>query len=162
MNKKPVSKKIKELEKKLEECEKEKQEYIEGWQRAKADYLNSRRNDDIRMKEIIKNSNEELILNILPILDNLELAEKNLPENLKENDFVKGVIQIKKQFQDVLKNEGVEEIKSCGENFDPNLHTAVEEIEKKDAESGTIAEEIQKGYTLNGKVIRSSRVKTIK
>jgi len=154
--------KIKELEEKIKKCEEEKSEYLTGWQRARADYLNFKKSETERIREIIENANEELILKILPILDNLELAEEGLPEDLKDNDYTKGILQIKRQFQDVLKQEGIEEIKAVGEKFDPNFHDVVEEVEKKGITPGTIIKEIQKGYTLNGKVIRPSKVKVSK
>lgn len=154
--------KIKELKEKIERCEGEKSEYLAGWQRARADYLNFKKNEIERIEEIIKNANEELILKILPILDNLELAEANLSNSSRESDYIKGVLQIKKQFLDILKREGVEEIKTIGERFDPNFHDVVEEIEKKGVDAGIIIKEIQKGYTLNGKVIRPSKVRVSK
>lgn len=150
---------IKKLRERLQKCEKERVDFLTGWQRTKADYLNARKDEIEKIKTIIKGANEELVLKILPVLDNLELAEKNLPKDLKEEDFTKGIVQIKKQFLDILKQEGVEEIKAMGEKFDPNFHDVIEEIEKKDISSGIIIEEIKKGYTLNGRVIRPSKVR---
>jgi len=152
--------KIEEFKKKIEECEKEKEEYLACWKRAKADYLNYKKSEAEKIERIIKNANEELIFEILPVLDNLELAEKNLPGESKEDDFVKGVIQIKKQLKDALAREGLEEIETKDKEFDPNVHEVVEEVKKENISSGIIIEEIKKGYKLNGKVIRPSKVKT--
>ena len=151
-----------DLKKKLEECQKKKDEYLAGWQRARADFLNYEKEEMERIKEILKYGNENLILKILPILDNFYLIEKKLPENLKNDENLKGVLQIKTQFQDFLKNQGIEEIKTIGEKFDPNFQEVVQEIEKADCESGTVIEETQKGYILNGKVLRPAKVKVAK
>jgi len=150
---------IKEIQKKLEESEKKAAEYLTGWQRARADFLNYKKEEMARIGEFLKYATEEFILKILPILDNFNVAEKNLPENLKNEKNVRGVLQIKTQLEDFLKSQGVEEIKSLGEKFNPNLHEVVEEIEVKDGKSGIIIEEIQKGYKLYGKVIRPAKIK---
>jgi len=147
---------------KLKRCEEMRNEYLAGWQRAKADLLNYKKDEAERVGKILKFSAEEMILGILPILDNFNLAEKGLSKELKENEHIKGILQIKKQFKEILRKQGVEEIKTINEKFDPNFHEAVEEIEKKGFEKGIIVEEIQKGYILNNKVIRPARVKVSK
>ena len=105
---------------------------------------------------------EELILKILPILDSLEKAETQIPLDFKDNEWVEGISQVRIQLQDFLKKEGVEEIKTIGERFDPNFHEALEKVEVKNKEVGKIVKEIQKGYTLNNKVIRPAKVKITK
>ena len=120
-----------DLKKKLEECEKKATEYLAGWQRARADLLNYKKEEMERIGELLKYASEEFVLKILPILDNFEVVEKKLPENLKKDDNIKGLLQIKIQFQGFLKSLGVEEIKAVGEKFDANLHEAVEEIEEE-------------------------------
>jgi len=153
---------LKELKQKLQDCEKLKAEYLAGWQRARADFLNYKKGDLQRIGEIVKYADTGLILKLLPILDNFELAEKQLPERLKKDKNIKGLLQIKNQLQDFLKAQGVEEIKALGEEFDPNLHEVVGEVEIEDKKSGLIVEEIQKGYKLKGKIIRPGRVKITK
>ena len=153
---------IKEYQKLLEKCEKEKKEYLEGWKRERADFLNYKKDEMERIEGLIKYANEELILKFLPILDNLEIAEKNISENLKENEEVKGLLQIKTQILDFLKSQGLSEIKALGELFDPHFHEAIDEIEDKEKDSGIIIEEVRKGYLLNNKVLRPSRVKIVK
>jgi len=153
---------IEELKKKLEECEKLKSEYLAGWQRARADLLNYKKDEIERIDELIKYADVGIILKILPILDNFEIVEKNLPENLKNDKNIKGILQIKTQLQDFFKNQGLEEIKTVGERFDPNLHEIVEEVEKKDCQPGTVIEEIQKGYKIQDRLWRPARVKISK
>jgi molecular chaperone GrpE len=154
--------KIEELKKKGEECQKQKDEYLAGWQRARADFLNYKKEEMERFKEVLKYGNENLILKILPILDNFEKAEREIPDVQKNDKFLEGLFQIKTQIQDFLKNHGVEEIKTIGEKFDPNFMEVVGEVEVKDKKSGTMIEETQKGYLLNGKVIRPAKVKVAK
>jgi len=150
-----------ELNKKLEECEKKASEYLTGWQRARADLLNYKKEEMERVGEFLKYANEEFVSKLLPILDNFTEAEKSIPDD-KKDDYSKGFSQIKKQLEDFLKNQGVEEIKSIGEKFDPNLHEAIEEVELKNKEKGLIVEEVQKGYKINGRLLRPAKVKIIK
>ncbi len=151
-----------EVKRQLEECEKKAAEYLAGWQRERADFLNYKKEEMERIGELIGYSREEMILRILPILDNFDVIEKKLPENLKNDNNVKGVLQIKKQLLDFLKANGVEEIKSVGEKIDLNFHEAVEQVENEDKKSGEILEEIQKGYKINGRLLRPAKVKIIK
>ena len=147
---------------KLEKCQKEKDEYLAGWQRARADFLNYKKEEIERLKKVMEYGSEELILKIFPILDSLEKAETQIPLDFKDNEWVEGISQVRIQLQDFLKKEGVEEIKTIGERFDPNFHEALEKVEVKNKEAGKIVKEIQKGYTLNNKVIRPAKVKITK
>lgn len=153
---------IEELKKKLEECEKLKNEYLTGWQRERADFLNYKRDEWERLEGILKFAGEGLILKILPILDNFEIVTKKLPEDLKSNENVKGLLQIKAQLQNFIKSQGVEEIESLGKKFDPNLMEIFEVVAKSGVNSGIVIEEIQKGYKIHGKVLRPARVKISK
>lgn len=153
---------LEELKKKLEECQKQKDEYLAGWQRARADFLNYKKEEIERIEKILKYAGVELILKFLPILDNFDLAEKKLPENLKTDINIKGILQLKNQILDFFKKQGVEKIKTVGKKFDLNFHEAIEEIKKGGIESGIILEEIQKGYTLHDKVLRPAKVKVAK
>ncbi len=147
---------------KLEKCQKEKDEYLAGWQRARADFLNYKKQEIERLKEIMEYGSQGLILKILPILDSLEKAETQIPLDFRNNEWVKGISQVKSQLQDFLRKEGVKEIKTIGEKFDPNFHEALEKIRVENKEPGRVIKEIQKGYTLNNKVIRPAKVKITK
>ncbi len=154
--------KAKKLEKKLENCEKQKKEYLAGWQRQRADFINYKKNELEKISELIKYANSGLILKLLPVLDNFDVAEKKLSKKAKENKDIKGLFQIKNQVKDILKSQKVEEIKSLGKKFDPSIHEIVEVVEMKNKESGIIIDEIQKGYTINGKILRPAKVKVNK
>ena len=156
-----ADKKVKKIKEQLKTCEKERAEYLAGWQRAKADYINLQREHEQKIADYFKFANEGLILEILPILDSFDAAIKYDP---KSPEAI-GLSQIYNQFKSVLKNNGLEQIKALGEKFDPKFHEAVDAIEIQHGtypelvEGGTIIEEVQKGYKLHGKVIRASKVK---
>jgi len=155
-----------------EDLEKQKAEYLAGWQRERADFLNYKKEEMERIGQLIGYAKEELILEILPLMDNFELATRLRPDDGtsarqgKNDKIFEGFVQIKNQFQDFLKSLGVEEIKAVGEIFDPKLHEIVEEAEPFDAaqgqKSGVIFEEVQKGYKSNGRLLRPAKVKIIK
>lgn len=161
------------LQKQLAECQKQKDEYLAGWQRARADFLNHKKEELERLESFLRHAEEEFILRLLPILDNFNLAEK-LSEQLKpekgteEKDLsdyeksLQGFLQIKRQLEELIKTHEVEEIKTAGEKFDPNFHEAIEQLNVKETASGTIVEEIQKGYKINDRVLRPARVKVAK
>ncbi len=156
-----------ELEKKLEECGKQKEEYLKGWQRERADFLNYKKEEVEKISEMVKYAEVSFIFKIISILDNFYLAEKQLPEELKGNDNVKGLMQIGKQLEDSLKKYGVEQIECLNHKFDPQFHEALEMVEahegdKEKKDSGIIIEEVKKGYLMDGKIIRPSQVKVVK
>ena len=135
----------------LEECKKQKDEYLAGWQRERADFLNYKKEEMERMGELLKYFGERMVLKLLPILDNFEIADKTLPEDLRNNDNIKGLLQIKNQILEFLKNQGVEEIKTTGEKFDTSLMEAVEKPEEE-----------RKGYTISGRLLRVAKVRVAK
>ncbi len=153
---KDFSEKIKKLKSKLKSCQKEKAEYLAGWQRAKADLINYKKEQENKISEYYKFANEGLILEVLPVLDSFEQALKHISKPEKEN-----IQQIYKQLKNILKTNGVEEIPVIGKKFNPEFHEAVEEV-KSNKKSGVIIEEVQRGYKLHGKTIRASRVKVSK
>jgi len=152
-----IDKKIKKAKDKLHLCEQERAEYLAGWQRAKADLINYKREQEAKISDIFKFANEGLIYEVLPVLDSFELAIKHPPVGGQADN---GLQQLYNQLKNILKSQGLEEIKAIGEKFNPEFHEAIEAVEGKD--SGIIVEEIQKGYKLNNKVIRASKVKIIK
>ncbi|OGZ79139.1 MAG: nucleotide exchange factor GrpE [Candidatus Staskawiczbacteria bacterium RIFOXYB1_FULL_37_44] len=137
------------------------EEYLNGWKRERADFLNYKKEEMEKISSLVKYANEELILKLLPVLDNLCLAEKHIPDN---KEFAEGFLQIKKQLSDFLQKEGIEPIRTIGEAFNPEFMEVVEEVSDDSGlkEIGTVIEEIQRGYTLHGKLIRVARVKISK
>lgn len=130
-------------------------------QRIQADFENYKKRSQKEKEEFASFANTGLILQILPVLDNFRLATKHLPKNLENDNWAQGVLQIEKQLEQIMKDEGVEEIKSVGEKFNPLIHEAMEQLDS-DKETGTIIEEVQRGYKLKDKIIRHAKVKVSK
>lgn len=143
----------------FDKIKKERDEYLDGWQRARAELINYKK-DEAKRFEIFRNfANEMIIRDLITILDSFDLAIAALE---KEGKAEKGMYLIKSQIEDALKNYGLEKlIVSVGQVFDPALHEAVATIES-DKLSNTIIEEVERGYTLRGKLIRPARVKVAK
>ncbi len=154
--------KLEELKKRFEECQKLRDEYLAGWQRARADFINYKREETERLKKFFEIEKTEIILKILPILDNFQKAKKELSRSKENLNYLEGLSQIEKQFQKFLKEQGIEEIKTKEEKFDPNFHQAIEEVKTKGKKTGEILEIIQKGYKLKGRVIRPAKVRVAK
>lgn len=149
--------KIKKLEERLKKCQEAKEEYLTGWQRAKADLINARKDDEKYNQEFAKFANFVLISDILPVLDSFDLALKGRDDS----NFTQGITLIKMQLEGVMKKYGLEPMKTIGEKSNLQFHEIVGETESK-KEKGIIIEEVQKGYLLNGKVLRPARVKISK
>lgn len=123
------------------------EEYLNNWKRAQADLINYKKEEMQRIGELIKFGNERLILEILDLMANLELADKHIQDD--------GLKNILKQFEILLKNYGVERIAVVGQKFDPAIH---EMVVPPDDGAGDSLVEIRPGYTMHGKVIRPARV----
>jgi len=155
----------------LEVCKKKCEEYLNSWKREHADFLNYKKDEAERTGFLAKYAKEDTFLKIIPILDSIDLAEKQLPEKLKKGlegskqsiEWTKGFLQIQNQIKEFLKKDGIEEIKTLGEKFNPEIMEAVgEETSDKQQATGMVIEELQKGYMMNGKVLRPARIKISK
>lgn len=152
---------LKKLREKLKTCEKEKKDYLDGWQRMRADFANARKEEETRRGEMIKFAAEGLVDDLIPVLDSFSMAfgNKEAWEKVDAN-WRKGVEYIYAQMYSILESRGLTEIGKVGEQFDPRLHVAIEEIPTpSEKEADTVAEVIQKGYRLHNKVIRPAKVK---
>ena len=156
-----------ELKKEIEKLAKERDEYLDGWRRAKADLINYKKDELRRLEEVARFGSESLILELISILDDFDLALATLET---QGATEKGVYLIRSRFEDILKRRGLERIKvKEGDKFDPAYHEAISVVETKEGQpsdakamEGTVAEEIEAGYTLHGKVVRPIRVKVYK
>lgn len=138
---------------------KERDEYLDGWKRAKADLINYKKEEAKRFESMLKFANEHIIKELLVVLDSFDLA---LAAMGGESKIEKGVYLIRAQLEDVLKRYGLERVSvSVGKEFDPSLHDAIVTSESEQP-SGTVLEEIEKGYMLGGKLIRAARVRVAK
>ena len=159
MTKKQEEKNIKQ---ELEKYKKLKDEYLDNWKRERAAFLNYKKEGSQRIVALTQYINTSMILRFLPILDSFYLAEKGLSKKLKKDSNIEGFLRIKKQMEDFLKNDGITIIKSIDKKFDPNFHEVVGIVKKKGIESGTIIEEIQKGYKIKDQLLRPAKVKVAK
>lgn len=147
-----IEEQIKKLRERLKVCQKEKGEYLDGWQRAKADFINARRDEEKRIESSIGYAKAGILKEFLTLLDSMDLADKHKPSE----EFT----QIYRQFSEILKKQGVQPIECVGEAFNPELHEALMQIDvDSEDEDGTIVEELQKGYMIYDKVLRPSKVK---
>jgi len=143
----------------LAKCQQEKDEYLDGWKRARADLANYKKDESKRFEAIAKFSQESLVRELINVLDSFDLALISLEFDTKTQ---KGLYLIRAQLEDILAKNGLERIiVSVGQPFDPSLQEAIASIES-DKPSGSVAEEVEKGYLLNGKLIRPARVKVSK
>jgi molecular chaperone GrpE len=138
------------------------EEYLNGWKRAKADFINHKKEEFERTQELVRYAKEDFLESVLPMIDNLRLVEKEMPKDLQENAHVQGLMLVKTQLEDFLKGHGVTAIDSIGKKFDPAIHEVIQAVEEKGKESGEIIEEIEKGYTINGKLLRPAKVRVAK
>lgn len=130
----------------------------EALQRERADAVNLRRRHEEAMASLRVRSKATIIKDLLPIIDNFERALKHVPEDLTDNDYIKGVQGVVKQFEKTLTDIGVERIKTVGEPFDPELHDAVS-TEEADGDVELVSEELQAGYKIGDDVIRHAMVR---
>src|SRR3989344_5174333 len=140
--------KLKKLRADLKTCQSEKADYLAGWQRAKADFINARRDEDKMRGEFAKYAAEKVLREMLAVADSLGLSG---------NAECKTVLE---QLNNILKREGVAQIESIGLIFNPMYHEALGEVETKNKdEDNVILDELQKGYMLYDRVLRPSKVK---
>jgi len=136
----------------------EKDEALETrYLRLMADFQNYKRRSEKEKADVYAYANEKIVMQLLDVIDNFERALDCA--DTADKGFAEGMEMIFKQLKDVLKNSNVEEIEALGLDFDPNFHNAVMMEATDEYESGKVSAVLQKGYTLNGRVIRASMVK---
>lgn len=126
--------------------------------RTAAELDNFRKRTEKEISQILQNANEGLIIDLLPIIDDLERSLKSAPEQSTDKDFFKGVEMIHQKLMTLLKSNGVEPLESVGKEFDVDHHDALLQVEHQDTPSGMVVEEHERGYAMNGKVIRHAKV----
>jgi molecular chaperone GrpE len=133
----------------------------ETLQRVQAEFENYKKRVDNEKQEFVKYANEDFILSLLPILDSFELALRDKKTCKDLDEFMRGMQLIYSQIVSLLEQKGVKHIETKDQRFDPYKHEALLQ-EESDKPEGTILEELQKGYTINEKIIRHSKVKVAK
>ena len=151
---------LKKLREDLKVCKKEKEEYLIGWQKERADFANYRKREDDRKAMFSEAIRERILTRFLTVLDSFNMAftNKEAWEKVDEN-WRRGVEYIYSQFLAIFEEYGVKEIGAVGENFDTNIHQSMELVPTEKKELGhTVSNVIQKGYKLGERVIRAARV----
>lgn len=147
------------LEQQLAAAQAQAQEYLEGWQRARADYANYKKRVERELQDSHLNASVDLLCKLFPILSDFERAMSNLPPDLKDDAWLEGITLIQRKFEKLLEEHGVVAIDPTGEPFDPNYHEAVGTDENADIGSGYITATLQKGYRVGDRVLRPALVR---
>ena len=126
-----------------------------------AEFENFRNRTEKEKLAMFETGAKSVIEKMLPVVDNFERGLAMVPEEKKEDPFVDGMNRIYKQMLTELENIGVKPIEALGQEFDPNLHNAVMQVESEEYESGVVAQELQKGYTYRDNVVRHSMVAVV-
>jgi molecular chaperone GrpE len=133
-------------------------ELTEALRRERADVINVRRRHEEQTANLRNVIKANVVRDLLPVIDNFERALKHVPDDLKKNEYVKGVQGIVKQFEQTLEEMGVNRIKTVGEVFDPVLHEAVS-MEEGNGATEVVSEELQSGYRFGDEIIRHAMVR---
>jgi len=149
---------LEELREQIEGLQKEKDELFAKLQRVSADYANFQKRAPKQIADSVAYEKERIIKTLLPALDNFEHTLQNADSAEDVDVLVKGIQIIYDQMLDIFKSHGVEQIKALGETFDPAVHEAMTQRAEPKQDENIVLEEFQKGYKLNGRVIRPSKV----
>lgn len=155
-----AKKKIKVLREDLKKCNAEKIEYLTGWQRSKADYINAKKNEEKTREEILNYQAEKMLREFVEIADVFdEIFKNNGYKNINEN-FRQGIIATYNKLIKLFDKHSVSSFVSAGQNFNPEKHEAlaVEETDEKEKDN-IVLEEFQKGYNIHDKILRPAKVK---
>jgi len=150
------------LSRELEEQKAKASEYLDGWQRAQAEFANYKKRIEKEQEDLVKFANGAFITKLLPVMDDFERAFQTLPPNLMGITWLEGIALIQRKLQMLLEQERVTIIETEGQFFDPTLHQAVTHEESEEHEEGQIIGEVQKGYEMGDKVLRPSLVRVAK
>ena len=143
------------LKAQLQEEREKAQSYMQSWQRAAADYQNFKRRVEEERGETARLANAALIINMLPLLDDLDRALKNIDAHLAGLTWVDGIRLIYRKFQALLEMAGLEEISADAQTFDPSVHEAISEAP---GETNKVVSVVQKGYKIGDRVVRPAMV----
>ena len=150
------------LRQELGEAKAQAAEYLDGWQRARAEFANYKKRNEQERQELFKLANSTLIARLLPIFDDFERAFQTLPSNLLSLTWIDGVALIYRRLQAILDGEGLTPMETEGQSFDPLLHEAVTYEESAEHQEGQIIGEVQRGYKLGDRVLRPALVRVAK
>lgn len=156
----PTKDVLKKIREELKVCRKEKEEYLTGWQRAKADYINLQKELDLVRVNISILAKEKMTEKLLPALDSFEMAFSNKEHWEKiDKDWQDGITSIYQQIMTGLANSGIEKIDKALVSFDPNIHQSISIVPTDDeSKDHTVEKILQVGYKIGDRVIRPAKV----
>ncbi len=146
----------------LDESQMKAQEYLDGWQRARADFANYKKRVEREQAQAYQNAAASIFKRFLDVLDDLDRALKNKPQEGEAAAWSSGIELVYRKFLSILEAEGVTVMQAQGEFFDPNLHEAISQEDNDHYESGQIIEVVKNGYVMGDKVLRPALVRVAK
>lgn len=147
------------LRQQLEESRAKEAEYLDGWQRARAELANARKRFQREQEQAYTSARADLLTRLLPVVDDFARAFETLPDNPSSAAWIEGIEMVQRKFLVLLEQEGVVPIEAAGQEFDPLLHQAVTHEPSADVPDGHVIAEMQKGYRLGDRVLRPSVVR---
>ena len=153
---------INELQNELQEVRTKADEYLDGWQRSRAEFANYKKRVEREQAQVYQTATGAIVKRYLEVLDDLERALRNRPQNGEGAAWANGIELVYRKLQTILENEGVKPIQAEGQFFDPNFHEAVTLEESDGYESGQVIEVLQQGYMLGERVLRPAMVRVAK
>lgn len=148
-----------ELQSRMQQLEQESSSYKDQYLRVAADLKNFKRRTEEERGTLIRNATAGLILKILPILDDFDLAMQHVPAEVAETPWFNGLQGVQRKLQMVLEGEGVKPIEALGEPFNPHFHDAVMHEDAGPEQAGKVTADLRRGYMLHDRVLRPSMVK---
>jgi molecular chaperone GrpE len=158
----PVQEDVEILNRELDELKNKANEYLDGWQRSRAEFANYKKRVEREEALAYQNAAGNIFKRYLDVLDDLDRALKNRPENGDGADWAAGIELIYHKFLNILESEGVKIMHAEGEEFDPNLHEAISHEKVEGVPGGKIIEVVKQGYFLNDRVLRPAGVRVAK
>jgi molecular chaperone GrpE len=146
------------LAEQLAAAEAQAAEYLDGWQRARAEFANARKRLERERSESYVNASVDIVTQLLPILDDYDRALNSVPAAIAQDKWFEGIQLVRRKLQTILENLRVAPIQAVGQPFDPNVHEALSLQPSNEYESGTVIAEAQAGYKLGDRVLRPALV----
>lgn len=153
---------LERLQKELEQAKAQAAEYLDGWQRAQAEFSNYKKRQEAERAQMAQFAGMGLLRKLLPVVDDFERAIATLPDNLSRLSWCEGILLIKHKLDAILESEGVKPIETTGKSFDPLYHEALTYEEVAGYEDGQIIGEVQRGYMMGERVLRPAMVRVAK
>lgn len=158
----PEEGEVEEVEKTVEEQLADTQakaaEYLEGWQRARAEFANAKKRMDRDRIESYRNATVDVVGKLLPVIDDFNRALENVPAGISDDNWFEGINLVHRKLNGILERVNIEPIEALGQPFDPNFHEAIMKEPSDEYDSDVVIRELQIGYKLDSRVIRPSLV----